>query len=127
MRLTDAEWHIMHALWERHPLTARNIVEHLPAGVSWAYTTVKTLLSRLCEKQAVSECKRGNTSLYEPLLTRTKARRNALRALADRAFNGAFGPLLHFLVEEEGLSDKERRELLDALKKHERPPKGGRP
>jgi BlaI family penicillinase repressor len=72
MKLTEAEWQIMNALWRRHPATAREIMDRLPAGVNWAYTTIKTMLTRLVEKQAVGEVKQGNTSVYEPLVSRRK-------------------------------------------------------
>ena len=120
MKLTDAEWHIMNALWKDHPATAREIAEKLPAGVNWAYTTVKTLLARLLQKNAVSERKRGNASVYEPILTQDKARRGALRSLVNHAFNGAFGPLMLFLAEGERLSEKDRKALVEALKRYGR-------
>ena len=120
MKITDAEWHIMNALWKRHPATAREIAERLPPGINWAYTTVKTLLARLLEKKAVSERKRGNASVYEPILTQDKARRGALRALVDHAFSGAFGPLMLFLAAEEKLNEKERNALMEALGRHDR-------
>ena len=103
MKLTEAEWQIMNALWENFPATARQIADRLGDEVDWAYTTIKTLLTRLHEKGAVSERKRANSSVYEPILSRGSARRSALHALADSAFGGAFGPLLHFLVEEQDL------------------------
>ncbi len=116
MKLTHTEWQVMNALWQRHPATAREISERLPLDVKWAYTTVKTILARLVEKQAVSERKRANTSVYEPMLSRQAARRSALRALADQAFQGAFGSLVHFLVEEQDLTGKQRDELLRAIR-----------
>lgn len=120
MKLTDAEWHIMNALWKDHPATAREIAERLPAGVNWAYTTVKTLLARLLQKNAVSERKRGNASVYEPILTQDKARRGALRSLVNHAFSGAFGPLMLFLAQGEKLSEKDRKALVEALKRYGR-------
>ena len=74
MKLTEAEWLIMKALWEAHPAKARDIAHRLPAGVKWAYTTIKTMLTRLADKGMVSESKQGNVSLYEPILTRQQAR-----------------------------------------------------
>jgi len=117
MKLTEAEWQIMKALWQKHPARARDIAERLPDEVNWAYTTIKTMLSRLVEKKAVSERKDGNASVYEPLISRRAARRSAIKSLADRAFDGAFGPLMHFLVQEQRLSAKQRRELMNTLKK----------
>lgn len=117
MKLTDAEWQIMNALWSDHPATARQIASRLPADTSWAYTTVKTLLARLVEKNAVAQHKQGHTSLYDPLLTRTKARRSALKSLANQAFDGALGPLMHFLIEHQNLSPRQRDELIRELSK----------
>ncbi len=111
MKLTEAEWQIMNALWQEHPATARQIMDRLDRRVNWAYTTIKTMLTRLVEKKAVSEAKQGNTSLYEPLVSQQKARRSAFRSLLDQAFDGAVGPLVHFLAEEEQLTAREKRAL----------------
>jgi len=115
MKLSDAEWQVMTALWKQHPATAREIAGHLPDKVQWAYTTIKTLLARLVAKNAVSECKKGNTSVYEPLVSLSKARRTALQSFLDQAFGGGLEPLLNFLAEERKLSEKGRRKLAEAL------------
>lgn len=119
MRLSESEWQIMNALWQVHPATAREVSGRLPEGVNWAYTTIKTMLTRLESKGAVSESKKGNTSVYEPLVTRDKARRTALSRLLDQAFGGAVKPMLHFLAEERQLSDSKRRELIAMLDEEE--------
>ena len=116
MELTKAEWKLMNALWDGPwPATAREVAKRLPPDTTWAYTTIKTMLTRLVEKEALSEHKRGNLSFYEPLLTKRKARMAALRGVVEDAFEGAFGPLMHFLVEQEALSHAERRRLMEAL------------
>lgn len=125
MKLTETEWQIMNSLWERHPATARGVAERLPDKIKWAYTTIRTLLARLAQKGAVREYKEGNTSLYEPLLTRDNARRSALKTLVNQAFDGAFGPMLHFLVNDKTLSPQQRKELTQALEK-QNSKRGGR-
>jgi BlaI family penicillinase repressor len=115
MKLTEAEWQIMNALWRKHPATAREIMDRLDRRVNWAYTTIKTMLTRLVEKRAVGEVKQGNTSVYEPLVSQQKARLSAFHSLLDQAFEGAVGPLVHFLAEQEQLSDKEKKELRSIL------------
>ena len=118
MKLTEAEWLIMKALWDGHPAKARQIAKRLPRGVNWAYTTIKTMLTRLTEKGVVSESKQGNVSMYEPIVSRQEARKTALRSVLDQAFDGAFGPLMHFLLEDQKLSAKQRRELIEILEKN---------
>ena len=115
MKLTEAEWQIMNALWQTWPATARQIADSLGDEVDWAYTTIKTMLTRLVNKKAVKEKKKGNVAVYEPVLTRQNARQNALKSLANQAFDGAFGPLMHFLVEDQKLSEKQKEELLQIL------------
>jgi BlaI family penicillinase repressor len=126
MKLTDAEWQIMNALWKQYQATAREIAENLAGEPRWAYTTIKTLLARLAAKNAVSEQKRGNTSVYEPLVSLKKARRTALRNFLDQAFGGTVEPLLNFLAEERKLTDKQRQELARILQ-NEEDRKGGKP
>jgi len=115
MRISDAEWRVMGVLWERPDSTAREVHAHLLPETGWAYTTVKTMLSRLCEKGAVAESRRGIAGAYRPLVEREEARGTALRGLVDRAFEGTFGSLVHHLVRRERLSAEERAELLRLL------------
>ncbi len=116
MKLSDAEWTVINVVWERSVASARDVLEQTEAETGWAYTTVKTILSRLVEKGALRVRKRANTSLYEPLVSRKAARRSAVRSLLDRAFDGAFGGLLQHLVTDEKLSKKDREELKAMLR-----------
>ena len=111
MQLSDDEWKVMNAVWRRDPTSARGVLEHLEGEASWAYTTVKTIMSRLVDKGVLKVRKRANTSIYEPLLTRNQARTSALKALVDRAFDGAVAPMMAFLVEDEQLSSRDRAQL----------------
>ena len=90
-------------------------MSRLPKDVKWAYTTLKTMLSRLAEKRTVSEKKQSNTSVYEPLVSQRKARLSAFRLLLDQSFDGAMGPLMHFLMQEQKLNAKQKKELIEIL------------
>ena len=126
MRLSEAEWQVMKALWRCQPATVRELIEHLPPDVGWAYTTVKTMLTRLEGKQAVSERKVKNVSVYEALVTTQAARGSAWSTFLNQAFDGAMTPLLHFLVRERKLTRKQRRELAQLLEEEERKDKEGK-
>jgi len=106
----------MRCLWRKAPATARDVCDGLETG--WAYTTVRTFLARLAEKGAVRVRRKGSAALYAPALTQAQARRAAVRALATRAFDGAVGPMVHFLVGR--LSAKERAEVRRLLLENDR-------
>jgi len=111
MQLTDAEWRIMTCLWQGSPASARDVLDRLGDETEWAYTTLKTMLTRLAEKGAVKETAEGKTALYVPLVSQRTARRHAVRSLIARAFGGTYGAFVHHLVADEKLSPKERAEL----------------
>ncbi len=117
MHLSNTEWKVMNALWRMDTATVRDVHEQLHGETQWAYTTVKTMLMRLADKNVVTVTRRGNVSQFRAVLSREDARRSALRALADRAFDGAFTPLIQFLMVEESVSEEELariRSLLEA-------------
>ncbi len=111
MKLSEAEWKVMDVVWAQSPASARQVCEALVAETGWAYSTVKTLLTRLAGKGAVTFTMRANTRWFEPALSRTRAQRSALKSLLDRAFDGTFGSLVHHLTQEEHLSPEDRATL----------------
>jgi BlaI family penicillinase repressor len=119
MHLSEAEWRLMHCLWRRSPLSARDVHGEVEKGTGWAYTTVKTMLDRLVEKRALRTRMQGNRALYAPAFAKEKARSTALRALVERAFGGTFRGLVEHMVDDEELSARERAELATLLAKLE--------
>lgn len=120
LSLTDSEWKIMNAVWTLGEATTREVLEALGSDVEWAYTTVKTMLDRLVAKGALGEEKRNPASVYRPLLERESARQNAVESLLERAFGGAFGSMVSFLLEREKLSARDRARLEALVEEEER-------
>ena len=124
MRLSEAEWKVMRVVWRRRVVTVRDVLEDLKEETSWAYSTVKTLLSRLVEKEALTVRKRANVSQFEAVLSQQQARHSAIHSLLDKAFGGTFGSLVQHLVADEKLSVRDRRELRGLLEEVEEAPAG---
>jgi BlaI family penicillinase repressor len=110
----------MHAVWGKAPVTARQVRERLPKGTAWAYTTVKTFLDRLVEKGVLGAERRAGATVYTARLSRRQARQAAVRELLEKAFEGAVGPMMHFLLGDRKLGAKERAELKRLLRESER-------
>jgi BlaI family penicillinase repressor len=109
--ILDTEWDILDALWTQERATARAVTGALLKKRRWAYSTVKTLLDRMVEKDLVSARQVGNVWEYRPSVPRRKAQTWAWRRLVDVAFGGAVAPTLAFVARESKLSRKERAEL----------------
>ncbi|MBK7644400.1 MAG: BlaI/MecI/CopY family transcriptional regulator [Planctomycetes bacterium] len=107
---SDAEWKVLNALWRGHPAPARTLLERL-ADEDWAYNTLKTMLVRMQEKGLVRAELRGQTTWFEPAIEQRAAQRNAVRRMVERVFEGASGPLLAQLAEDQHLGASERKQL----------------
>ncbi len=114
--ITQAEWDILKALWELGPTTARQVADRLDPSRGWAYSTVKTMLDRMVQKDLVVARQVGNVWEFTSALAANDVRRGAWRRFVDAAFGGAVTPALEFIAAE-GLSKKDRERLLSLLKK----------
>ena len=110
-RISDAEHTVMEALWEKSPLTAVEVCDSVCGERGWSMPTVKTLLSRLVAKGAVSTEPDGRRFLYTPLLARDDYVGGESRRLVDRLFGGKAAPLFAHLAEAEALSDDDIAEI----------------
>ncbi|MBX9401854.1 BlaI/MecI/CopY family transcriptional regulator [Lysobacter sp. BMK333-48F3] len=118
MQISEAESVVMDVLWQRHPLSAEEVVAALAGNQSWQEATVKTLLNRLLNKGAIRAEKDGRRYLYAPLLKREDWVMEESQGLLERLFGGRVAPLVAHFSEQRKLSRKdiaELRKLLDEI------------
>ena len=106
--------HLLQLLWEDSPQGAVEIAERVGAERGWSIKTVKTLLSRLVAKGAITAEPHGRRYLYRPAIERDPVVADEARGLLDRLFGGRVSPLVAQLAEQKHLSDEDIAEL-DAL------------
>lgn len=111
MQISSAESMLMQALWDRHPQSADDLIKTLGPAQGWHESTIKTLITRLLQKQAIVAEKDGRRSLYSPLLTRDEWIADQSESLLDRVFGGRVAPLVAHFAEHRKLSRKDLAEL----------------
>lgn len=116
-RISEAEWDVMHVIWEDPPLTAHEVAERLEPDREWSIRTVKTLLGRLVKKGVLTFELDGKRYLYHPALTREECVREEGRSFLRRVHKGSLSPLLAFFVHEGKLTKAEREELKALLER----------
>jgi BlaI family transcriptional regulator, penicillinase repressor len=115
-RISEAEYVVMEILWAESPLTANAVAERLRDSQSWSLPTVKTLLSRLLAKSALTYETQGRSFLYRPLIARADHVAGDVKRLVDRLFGGKLSPLVAHLAEQEALSPQDIAEIEALLK-----------
>ncbi len=109
-RISQAELDVIDVLWRESPLAASDVALQL-AEKDWNIRTVKTLLSRLVEKNVISTQQDGRRYLYTPIISKKDYAARAARRLSDRLFGGRAAPLVAHLADGQGLSDEDIAEL----------------
>jgi len=109
-RISDSELEVMKLLWRNSPLTSTEIREELQETMGWEATTIKTLISRLVHKEAVSQEKQ-KVFYYRPLITETEYNGWATGRLIDKLYKGSAKAMVAALVDSQGLSEGDIAEL----------------
>jgi len=122
MRISQSELEVLNIIWNRSGLAASDLYETLKPDTGWSLQTVKTLLARLTEKQAIRTERDGRRFLYYPLITREAYEAQATRGFVKRLFGGRAAPLIARLAENDDLTDADISEIeaLIAKMKHDR-------
>ena len=115
-RISEAEHAVMEVLWEEQPLTAAEVAERAGPKRGWSVHTVKTLLSRLLAKGAITHDADGRRFLYRPVIEREAYVGRESEKLVDRLFGGRVTPLIAHLAERRALSAEDIAELEALLK-----------
>jgi BlaI family transcriptional regulator, penicillinase repressor len=113
-RFGPVQHRIMHLLWERGKLTAREITDALnkskPMG-PLAHSTVQTLLRKLETKGAVAHERHARTFYFYALVEKQRATGSALREVMGRVFGGSPMRLVAHLLQHERLPAEELEEI----------------
>ena len=96
----DLENIILNALWsmeedDRDKIDVRDVQDRIRTdSQSWAYTTVKTVLDRLVDKELVLRVKEGKKYLYRTVIDREQAGEEAIRKVVRQYFQNNFQDML---------------------------------
>lgn len=114
--ITEAEWTLMEALWERSPQTASEVAKSLQPSTGWAVNTVRTMLARLVEKGAlVPGENEAGVRVFSPAWERDAMVLAESESFLKRVFQGAAQPLLVHFASRSNLSPTEIDQLKQLL------------
>jgi BlaI family penicillinase repressor len=112
------ELEVLKALWDVGPAPVRVVMNHLhESGRRLAYTTVQTVLTRLEQKGFVASDKSALAYVYRARISRERISRSRLKTLLEQLYDGAAGPLILQLVENERLTPEEISRLHELIEK----------
>lgn len=110
-RISDSEWKIMKILWRRAPQPAYDIAEEISRTENWDIRTVKTFLSRLVKKGALSYRKYKNLYLYFPIVSEEKSKQQQGESFLNQVFDGSMEKMFLHFAKSKKLSEDQLEQL----------------
>ena len=115
MQISDAEWDVMRVVWDQEPSTAAEVIAALQQTHDWNHRTIRTLLARLVDKQALTFSVDGARYLYRAAVGETDCIKQRGQSFVAKVFGGDASALVAHFVQEHPLSSAELAELSQLL------------
>lgn len=121
VKISEAEWSIMKVLWDGcensdRGMTLGEIVQNLSNTTDWSNTTIRTLIIRLAEKNAVEIDKTTGVYKYYPKTSKSDCVKSEIESFIERVFDNSAYNLMASLVRGGSLSEKEKKDIIEILK-----------
>lgn len=116
-RISDAEWEVMKVIWQNPKTTSAFIIKSLSREKVWKPTTIKSLISRLLNKEVIDYEKCGKEYLYYALIGEEEYVKVESNSFLNRVFGGSINSMLLNFVKSENISKDEMEELRQILNK----------
>ena len=104
---TESELELLGILWERGPVTVRELFEAVNRGRPVVYTGVLKLLQIMTEKGLVERDERGRAHVYRAAVSQADTERRFLQELSEKFFAGSAAQLALRALQLEKASDEE--------------------
>ena len=123
INITESEWKVMEALWAKPQSTIKEICAVL-TDTQWGYSTIRTLVLRLCGKGAIGADTTTGNYKYYPLVERAECTRKETKHFLDRIYHGSVKMMISALVKDSSLNPQEMDDLMAIIEKIEKTEKG---
>ncbi|MBN1899875.1 BlaI/MecI/CopY family transcriptional regulator [Candidatus Sumerlaeota bacterium] len=119
--LTELELAIMQIVWNSGEVLVEDIRQTLEEqGRPLALPSIRTMLSILQDKGYVTRRKVGRGHAYQAIVPQDKARKNIIKDLVNRAFEGSAMNLVAALLDTRMVSENELSKVKSLIRKYEK-------
>src|SRR5580704_17583941 len=102
-----AEMDILRYITDHHPVTVRQVADHVSETKGHVRTTVLNVMERLRQKGYLARKKAGGVFHYSPRLPKEELVRSLVSDFVSRTLGGSLSPFVAFLVHEAKLDEAE--------------------
>ncbi len=129
VKLTDTDWILLNALWDKPPQMMGQIVQTVRNShqdVKWSYKTFYTYLNNLCGKglAAYETCNAKADRLYHPQITREQAMKMESESILSHMSGASLSKFFAAMAASGQLSAHEQQQLREFVSRLESEERG---
>ena len=113
--ISEAEYQVMKLIWDKAPVSTKEVTEILTVESSWKPKTIQTLLSRLVKKGAIGYKKEGRAFVYTPLIKEEDYVEQESSSFLNKFYDGALNSMVVNFLEQDNLTENDINELKKIL------------
>ena len=113
--ISEAEYQVMKLIWDKAPVSTKEVTEILTVESSWKPKTIQTLLSRLVKKGAIGYKKEGRVFVYTPLIKEEDYVEQESSSFLNKFYDGAMNSMVVNFLEQDKLTENDINELKKIL------------
>jgi len=117
---TKPELAVLKLLWRRKSLSAREITDVVAPEFDWTYSTMRTVIERMCEKGLVKKKASDGVNVYSAAIGEVALLSRMILDFSDRVLELDATPSAVMFADSRLLSDDEIEELEKILKSENR-------
>lgn len=115
-KLTNKEEEIMQILWKLEKAFVKEVMAEITEEQPH-YNTLSTIIRNLEDKGFVAHHAFGNTHQYYPIVKMEDYRKRFMNTAIENYFDSSYKNMVSFFAQEEKISAKELREILEIIEK----------
>lgn len=116
IKLFDSEWKVMEIVWEKEPITAKEISLILGETIGWNKNTTYTIIKKLIDKEILE--REEPNFLCKAKVKKAQIQSSETNSLIEKLYSGSKKMFFAAFLQNEKLSKEEIEELKDMIDKH---------
>lgn len=111
INITESELKVMEVVWKQDTISSKEINQQLEQSEGWNPNTIRTLLTRLEQKEIITHVKSGRRYIYSAQVPRDHFVKQESQKFIQKFFDGKVSNLVMNFVQEEAVDQNEIEKL----------------
>ncbi|WP_069999124.1 BlaI/MecI/CopY family transcriptional regulator [Cellulosilyticum sp. I15G10I2] len=115
IKLFDSELKIMEIIWEKEPVTAKEVSLIAADTIGWNKNTTYTILKKLIDKKAIRRTEPDFVCTTQ--INKNEVQKGETRMLIEKLYNGSKKAFFAAFLKDETLTEEELAQLKEMIEK----------